>query len=258
MRRVRTLFALTGALLLVGSLISSKCYAGNAVPLEDPTYDWFKLGSNVGVLLDRYWNSQIDHNSDQPYQRIAELMTKLHATDSTLRSFQDWLSQISNLTWTRDADAAYSEALAKASSWYNSLKDQAARETSSRFFFLLGYHTGKIYRHKAGFDVGYETALTPEEVSTFRDALHDFHAFATDSQYQQVFAPLDHGVQQIIARIGSYYSKLTSRPASLSSENVVYIVNDLQDIKETGNHGETFYPAPNGGTWLPQEAPLFL
>ena len=57
-RRLRTLFALTGVLVLVGvCLISSKCYARGPVHSDDPTYNRFKLGSNVRVLLHCYWNS---------------------------------------------------------------------------------------------------------------------------------------------------------------------------------------------------------
>jgi hypothetical protein len=258
-RRLRTLFALTGVLLLIGlSLISSKCYADTPVPLDDPTYAWFKLGSNVGVLLDRYWNDNIDHASSEPYERVAELMTKLHVTESTVRSFQAWQTQTQNLTWTNNAEAAYTEARFKASGWFTGLKNQAASQAPSRFFFLLGYHSGKVFR-RSGLDVSYRNPLTPEEVATFRDAASDFHALATDSLYQKIIAPLTNDVRNSITMIASYGSKLESDPASLTMDDIQIIANHCGDLKATGQHGETFYPAPEGGTWLIHgEAPLFL
>jgi hypothetical protein len=261
-QRLRTLFAITGALLLIGlCLISSQCYAGDAVPLDDPTYDWFKLGSNVGVILDHYWNGKIDHASTEPYQRISELMTKLHVTESTLRSFQTWQTQVQNLQWTSNADAAYTEARSQALTWYTSLKNQATSEARFRFFFLLGYHSGKITREgglEEGREGGYARPLIAEDVATFRDAASDFQSLATASQYEKIFAPLNEYVRKLIEQVGSYRSTLTTAPASLTMHDVLRIVEACEDIKNTGNHGNTFYPPPGGGEWLPQEAPLFL
>jgi hypothetical protein len=226
--------------------------------LDDPTYDWFKLGSNVGVILDRYWNGKIDHASSEPYERVAQLMGKLHVTEATVRSFQAWQTQVQNLQWTNNADAAYSEARSKASTWYTGLKNQATSQTPSRFFFLLGYHSGKIFR-RAGLDVGYRIPLGPEDVATFRDATSELHALATGSQYQKIFAPLTNNVRNNITEIVSYDSKFGSDPASLTMDDIQNIANSFGDIKTTGKHGQTFYPAPNGGEWLlGGEAPLFL
>jgi hypothetical protein len=175
-RSFRTFCGLSGVIVLVGTLlIASNSYGASSVPKEDPTYDWFKLGNDVAILLDRYWNTQIDHASEAPYQRISELMTKLQVADSTLQSFQEWKAQAIDLTWGTDLDAVSGKARSKATAWYSGLENQAAKSASSRFFFLLGYHSGKIFRVQ-GFDVGHGyplLKLSEEDMVTFRNAAHD-------------------------------------------------------------------------------------
>jgi len=259
-RSFRTFCALSGVLVLVGTLlIVSNSYGASSVPKEDPTYDWFKLGNDVAILLDRYWNTQIDHASEAPYQRISELMTKLHVPDSTLQSFQEWKAQVMDLTWRTDPDAAFGKARSKASAWYSGLENQATNSASSRFFFLLGYHSGKIFRVQ-GLDVGYgypELKLSEEDIVTFRNASHDLHAFSTDTEYKALFAPLSPDIQHAITKIGSFDAKLAAG-ASLSQDDVYAFIFASEDLKDAGSAGVTFYPA-QGGEWLRQhEFPVFL
>jgi hypothetical protein len=180
-------------------------------PASINVYDWYTLGELVTASREFNYNVTVYSQQEAAYKRIYEAMQKVHVSDSTIKAFGEWYSQLKKLpfdknwdAWTKQEQDTWSSSPA-ADAWYKGLTEDAGKSMPTTFFYWLGRQTLAAawvapYYQSRGWKKDLVSVLT--NVST------DCYSFATDSTYRAAFDALAPDVQKELTVMGELGPKL--------------------------------------------------